>query len=839
MVFDLIHNIALLVALGVGLQILARRTEGRPAMYGLVTGLLFGCVGVVGMMTPMKFAPGVIYDGRSIVLSLAGLFGGPIAAAISAVMCSVYRYSVGGAGVWAGLATIVESAILGTILFYFRRRDEIWVSPIRLWLFAILVHVIMMAAQFLIPNYGWEVLRRVGPSVLLFYPLAFLLIAQVFLDGERRRIADAALRESEQKYRDLVENANSSILRMDIMGTITFLNEFACRFFGYSRQDLIGQKVPHEILPLRTQAGKNLPEMIHDIAIHPEQYTSNEIENICKDGTRVWIAWANKPILDEHGQCVEILCVGNDITERKRAEEALKESESRWQFALEGARDGVWDWNVQTNKLYFSKRWKEMLGFEEDEIKDSLEEWEKRVHPDDLASCYVELNRHLKGETPFYQDEYRMFCKDGTCKWILDRGKVIQWTAEGVPVRFLGTHTDISDRKQAEAEREKLEGQLLQSQKMEAVGQLAGGVAHDFNNLLQIILGNVDMIIKELGQDLPSGGPLDDVRMAAERAADLTHQLLAFSRRQVIQPVTLDLNDLIQGMLKMIRRLIGEHIDLRFWPEHNLGPVQADRGQIEQIVMNLCVNAHDAMPKGGTLTIVTRSVAIDSNYCDDHPWASEGRYALMSVTDTGIGMDEITRMRVFEPFFTTKSMGHGTGLGLATVYGIVKHHNGFIHVYSEPGKGTEFKIYLPVVDSPLEEVRIMEERGTLNGTETILVAEDEDMVRELAVRLLEDAGYIVHAAYDGEEAVRIFRENANSIDLALLDVMMPRISGREVMERIKAMSPQMRFLFCSGYSENVIHTDFVVEEGVHIITKPYRREGLLRAIREVLDAPPA
>ncbi len=837
LVLELIRNIALLVALGVGLQMLARRTEGRPLLYGLVTGLLFGTVGIIGMMTPMHFAPGVIYDGRSIVLSLAGLFGSPIAALIAAVMCCAYRVNLGGAGMWAGVATIAEAAILGAILYYLRRRDEAWVRPARLWAFAILVHVLMMLAQLLIPGKGWEIFYRVGPVVLLFYPIAFLLIAQVFLDGEHRRKADAALRASERNYRELVENANSIILRMDRNATVTFINAYASQFLGFSREEIIGRNIVGTIVPPRDSMGRDLEDMIRRITIYPEQYKTNENENICKDGTRVWVTWTNTPILDEEGKCVEILCVGNDITERKSAEEALKESESRWQFALEGAGDGVWDWNVQTNKVFFSHRWKEMLGYEDDEIGNDLEDWEKLVPPDDITTAYEEIQKHLKGETPFYQHEYRMICKDGSYKWILDRGKLIQWTSDGMPLRVIGTHTDVTGRKQAEVEREKLEAQLLQSRKMEAVGQLAGGVAHDFNNLLQIILGNIDVVKDELGRDIPSGSAFDEVLKAAERAADLTRQLLAFSRRQVIKPVTLDLDELVESMLKMIRRLIGEHIELCFIPGDCQGMIHADRGQLEQIVMNLCVNARDAMPKGGRLTIETKDTYIDDTFCIDHPWASVGHYVLFSVSDTGTGMDEATRARIFEPFFTTKGLGHGTGLGLATVYGIVKHHNGLIHVYSEPGKGTQFKVYLPAIERSREIVEPRIERDAVGGSETILVAEDDEMVRELVVRLLEGAGYTILSARDGEEALRVFEEHANLIDLAILDVMMPKLSGREVMDRIQSGYPCMRFLFSSGYSENAIHTDFVIKEGLNLITKPYHREDLLRAVREVLDSP--
>jgi signal transduction histidine kinase len=435
-----------------------------------------------------------------------------------------------------------------------------------------------------------------------------------------------------------------------------------------------------------------------------------------------------------------------------------------------------------------------------------------------------------EGEATF---EVTHFRKDGTTVPLELYVRVTKWENRNI-VFSIGT--DISDRKRAEAEREKLEAQLRQAKKMEGLGQLAGGIAHDFNNLLQVILGYTDIMTMDLGPDRPKG--LDAVRQAADRAADLTRQLLAFSRRQIIKPVNLDLNDLVQGVLKMIGRVIGEHIDLCFMPGERLGTVYADKGQIEQILMNLCVNARDAMPTGGTLTIETKNVAIGGEYCREHPWATEGRYVSLSVTDTGHGMDEATRAQIFDPFFTTKGVGQGTGLGLATVYGIVKQHNGLIDVYSEPGKGAAFKVHFPIVDRPAQNMEPKVEEPVVGGTETILVAEDEAMVRELVSRILQTAGYAVLTACDGEEALRVFEEHADAIDMAILDVMMPKLGGRDVMDRIQAKHPGMRFLFSSGYSETAIHTNFVIEEGLRLVTKPYRGAELLLTVREMLDAPP-
>jgi PAS domain S-box-containing protein len=406
---------------------------------------------------------------------------------------------------------------------------------------------------------------------------------------------------------------------------------------------------------------------------------------------------------------------------------------------------------------------------------------------------------------------------------------------DGQIVQVVEVARDIAQRVRAEDEREKLEAQLRQAQKMEAVGQLAGGIAHDFNNLLQAILGYGEMA----HSDAEPGGHVRDfveeVLKAGHRAKTLVSQLLAFSRRQVLEMEDLDLNEVIADLMKMIRRVIGEYITLDVLLGHDLGTVRADRGQIAQILTNLCVNARDAMPEGGTITIETENVRIDQEYCESHTWARPGRYVLLSVTDMGCGMDAETMGRVFEPFFTTKVVGKGTGLGLSTVYGLVKQHEGYIQVYSEVDKGTTFKTYLPVVERSVTAVGDKIEGPIPGGSETILLAEDDEMVLTLSEAILTQAGYTVLTAADGAEALSLFEENADAIGLAILDVVMPKLGGHAVFERIRPRHPDVRVLFASGYSMNAIHTNFVLDEGLALIQKPYQRANLLRKVREMLD----
>ena len=408
--------------------------------------------------------------------------------------------------------------------------------------------------------------------------------------------------------------------------------------------------------------------------------------------------------------------------------------------------------------------------------------------------------------------------------------------AEGKIKRLLGIFWDITEQKKGEEKRVALQEQLYQSQKMEAIGRLAGGIAHDFNNLLTVIKGYSQLSLIETKEGDPLRGNIEEIKKAADRAADLTHQLLAFGRRQIMEMKVLDLNILLQNLDKMLRRVIGEDIELVTVLAEDLGRVKTDPGQIEQMVMNLSVNARDAMPEGGKLTIETANVDLDGAYARNHVAVTPGRFVMISVSDTGVGMTPEVRDRVFEPFFTTKEKGKGTGLGLSTVYGIVKQSDGNIWVYSEPGKGTTFKIYLPRVDEPLEELgERVEVKEIPRGTETILVVEDEEDVRKLAVRILERQGYKVLEASQGLDGFLIAEKYEDLIHLLVTDVVMPKISGRELADRIAEIRPEIKVLYMSGYTDNAIVHHGVLGEGMKFIQKPFTVDGLARKVREVLD----
>jgi len=406
--------------------------------------------------------------------------------------------------------------------------------------------------------------------------------------------------------------------------------------------------------------------------------------------------------------------------------------------------------------------------------------------------------------------------------------------------QVLVTLQDITDRKQAEAEKEKLQSQLNQAQKMESVGRLAGGVAHDFNNMLGVILGRAEMAMDQVDPAQPLFADLREIRKAAERSANLTRQLLTFARKQTIAPRIIDLNETVEGMLKMLRRLIGEDIDLTWRPKKNLAPVKMDPAQIDQILANLCVNSRDAISGVGKITIETDVVSFDEAYCADHAGFIPGEFIMLAVSDNGRGMDPETVSRLFEPFFTTKEVGKGTGLGLASVYGAVKQNNGFINVYSEPGQGTTVKIYLPPhrAKTPLQADEATA-KPTAGGSETILLVEDEPAILQLSAMMLERLGYAVIAAETPGEAIRLAHEHGGPIDLLMTDVVMPEMNGRDLAKNLLSIYPDIKRLFMSGYTANVIAHHGVLDEGVHFIQKPFSNRDLAVKVREAFLIPPA
>lgn len=655
------------------------------------------------------------------------------------------------------------------------------------------------------------------------------------LQRERARArAEEALRQSEMRYREVVEGTADLITTVDREGRFTYVNYVAKKVYGLNSEQCIGLPAFDFIHPDDQERTKEWFRKCVGAGMKQASIENQQVNR--ETGAIADMLWTCRFHYDDDGQPKMVSGIARDITERKRAEEVLRQSEARWRLSIANMLEGyalhevIFDENgrmVDFRYIEFNPAAQKIVDIaQEDIIGKTARALFPNIIERGLMARYAEVV--ATGESAYIEDFY--YSGD-----TLD--KAFDISCFRIDERHFGcVFRDITERKRAEEEREKLEAQLRQSQKMEAVGQLAGGVAHDFNNLLQAILGYGDQALDRAGPDSPLRASVQEILNASHRASTLVRQLLAFSRRQVLEMEDVDLNDLIANLMKMIRRVIGEHIELDVVSVPDLGNVRADPGQIEQIIINLCVNARDAMPEGGKITIETGNVRIDEKFCETHPWSEPGKYALLSVTDTGCGMNDETIANAFEPFFTTKGVGEGTGLGLSTVYGLVKQHDGLIHVYSEAGKGTTFKIYLPFVERSSSEIQREIEKPVVGGTETILLAEDDKSVRKLTESILEQAGYTVHAASDGAEALAMFKKHGQQFDLALLDVVMPNRSGREVHDRIKAVRPDLPVLFSSGYSESTIHTRFILEEGMNLISKPSKKRDLLRKVREVLDA---
>ncbi len=647
-------------------------------------------------------------------------------------------------------------------------------------------------------------------------------ILSAMQDVTARRQAARQLEESERRLRTIFDNEPECVKLLGAACTLVDMNPAGLRMIeADSLTQVIGQSIISLILPEYRAAFADLSERV----LRGEAGTLEfEIQGI--KGTRRWLETHAVPLDDGLGE-TKVLGLTRDITERKRAEAALGKSEARTQLLVRSSNIGLWDWNPNTNEVYYSAEWKSQLGYTNDELPNLFSEWESRLHPEDREATLAAVQSFLNGRDLDYEVEFRLRHKDGSWVWILARAN-LERNSNSHPVRMMGCHIDITERKQ-------LELQLQQAQKMDAVGQLAGGVAHDFNNLLTIISGYSEIMLTMLDTADPMRESVKAISEAGERAASLTRQLLAFSRKSVLEPKVLDLNALVSDTGKMLRRLIGEDILLTIVLDPKLSRVKVDPGQLDQVLMNLVVNARDAMPKGGKITLETSNVELDDAYAATHMDCTPGRYVLLAVSDTGCGMAPEVKARIFEPFFTTKGVGKGTGLGLAMVYGIVKQSGGNIEVYSEPGFGTTFKIYLPAVADRESRSNKLDSGNNFGGTESILLVEDEDGVRGLALLVLQSKGYKVLAATDGRDALRVLDKHPDPIDLLVTDVVMPGLDGRDLEETLRRRFPQIKVLFTSGYTDDAIVRHGVLHDEVSFLQKPYTPLSLARKVREVLD----
>ncbi|MCC6796182.1 MAG: PAS domain S-box protein [Candidatus Hydrogenedentes bacterium] len=645
----------------------------------------------------------------------------------------------------------------------------------------------------------------------------------VGIDISERTRAEQQRIESEQKYRELVELANSIILRWNSDGRITLLNEFGQRFFGYNADEIIGKHVVGTIVPETETSGRDLVQLMEHICADPRSFEQNINENIRRNGERVWIAWTNRIVYDANGNVAEILSIGTDITERRQMEETLRLQDRAIQQVSQGIV--ITDPNLASDPIvYVSHGFERITGYTQEEAigKNYTLLFGEKTDPAAVAKLQAAMAAGRGCEVEFLN--YR---KDGAAIWIEFSVNPV-FDDDGSLAYFVGVQTDSTARKQ-------LEDQLRQSQKMDAIGKLAGGVAHDFNNLLTIISGYSNLILETSTLSDSDRDAISEIKTASERAASLTRQLLAFSRQTILQPVVLDLNVEIAETSKMLQRLIGEDVELRLTLDPAIPHVKFDPGHLNQVLVNLAVNARDAMPKGGLLTIQTARANLTDEYAAAHIDSSAGSHVMLAMSDTGCGMTPEVQASIFEPFFTTKGPGKGTGLGLSTVFGIVQQSGGFLHVYSEVNCGTTFKIYLPAVAQEAIDLDSGETAVNLNGTETVLVVEDEAGVRGLASRALIARGYRVMVARDGLDALRITSTLVGPLHLVVTDVVMPNLGGPAMAEQLRSRFPAVKILFTSGYTDDAVIRHGLLNANVPFLQKPYSPLALATRVRCLLD----
>jgi len=781
-----------------------------------------------------------------------------------------------------------------------------------------------------------------------------LFLANVSMDITERKFAENEL----LKFKLGIERSTDAIFITDIEGNIIYINPAFEELYGFTASEAIGHT------PRILKSGIIPAEVYKDFweKLLSKDTVSGEIINKTKDDRLITIEGSNNPIINDKEEIIGFLGIHRDVTERKKADEALTAERNRAKSILEGTNAGTWDWNVQTGEVIFNDRWAGIIGHTLKELEPiNIQTWISKVHPDDLINANEQLEKHFAGKQNYYDVEFRQPHKNGKWIWVHARGKVVKWTEDGKPLQMSGIHLDITKRKQAEdalreneakyrhlieesgdaiyllynrrfeivntkftelfgvtfeqanspefdfinlvalesrpfieervrlqseghkleskyefealnhkgqvilveasvtyikykqgvaaqgiirdiSEKRNLQEQLQQAQKMEAIGTLAGGIAHDFNNLLTVINGYSEIALNKINSTNPLYKIIEPISEAGNRAVNLTSQLLAFSRKQIYNAEIVDINTVINEMEKMLHRLIGEDISMNMNLAKNILKIKADKSQLEQIFINLIVNARDAVIAVITpefkkkITIETGSIILDKDYVSKHPGSQEGPYVFFSVSDNGIGIDEESKKKIFEPFFTTKEKFKGTGLGMSMVYGIVKQNNGSIYVYSEVNKGTMFKIYWPISEeNAVHKIDEILETGDFTGNESILVVEDDNEVCRFAKDALTSLGYNVSDASNGKIAFDLIKKEKQKFDLIVTDLIMPELNGKEFIEKVKRVDSDVKVIYVSGYTDNHIVHDGMLEKDINFIHKPYSINTLSSKIRKVLN----
>lgn len=626
----------------------------------------------------------------------------------------------------------------------------------------------------------------------------------------------------ESPYQFLVERIPEAfvVLKED---KLVFVNRAFKRIFGVGAHEAFGRSLDEFVEP--ASGRQLLPACVDsDPAV---TWSSQWVEVKARhlSGRERWLEMRMQ-LATWGGEVAQIGLIA-DVSARHQAEYALMESEQRFHSFFANAPVGLYRTTPDGRVLLANPALVRMLGFESAEDLTEIN-LEREGYYRDFSRQFFREKVEREGEIRGFEAVWRR--ADGTPIVVVENAKAIR-DSSGALLYYDGSVEDVTERKT-------LEDRLHLLERVEAIGQLAGGIAHDFNNLLLAVLGSTELLMRRRGGQDPDQAELETIHRTASRAAELTRRLLAFSRRQVLEPRDFSLNDMVQDFLPVLQRVIPEHVSIEFKPAPDLWTAHADPGQIEQVLMNLCINARDAMPRGGVLRLSTENVTVGSDFLETHPWGPPGEYSRLTVVDTGTGMDRETLARLFQPFFTTKQPGKGTGLGLATVYGIVKQHGGMVDVHSELGRGTTFHVYLPRVTRPAQALARRDRAPATGGSEHILVVDDDPEVRRILNSILVGLGYTVEQAGNGEEAMEILRRPDSAVDLVITDVVMPRMGGVELAEKARQESPSTRFLFSSGYSEQAFEPGLAMRPGFGYLAKPYSIDDLAHKLRDLLDGEP-
>ncbi|MBT8339443.1 MAG: PAS domain S-box protein [Desulfatitalea sp.] len=657
-------------------------------------------------------------------------------------------------------------------------------------------------------------------------------------DITEQKRSELALRARQIQLSQAMELANIVYWELDLSTYEFILNDPFYALHGTTAEQEGGYRMTGNDYVNRFMHPDDQPryfQLARETAEQPWNSAFPDFEHriIRRDGNIRHIVSRVRLVRDDDGATVKVYGTTQDITERKQMESAVQESEALFRKVFEESPLGMLMADADLRFIRVNEAFCNMLGYSEQELGDLA--FKDILHPEHMAEHKRYMADLINGAAPVHRAEKPYLRKDKELVWACATISVIR-DGTGRFLYFLSTVEDVTRQKKVQEEKIRLESQLRQVQKMEAVGTLAGGIAHDFNNMLGVILGHADLALNDVDPRHALHANIKEIRNAAERSADLTRQLLAFARKQTVTPKVLDLNQTIEGMLKMLRRLIGEDIELSWLPGSEVWPLKIDPSQIDQILANLCVNARDAIQNMGKLTIETGTASMDEDDCHGHVALIPGEYVLLVVSDNGKGMDQKTMEKIFDPFFTTKQVGKGTGLGLATVYGIIKQNNGFVYVYSEPGYGTTFRIYLPRYsgkEDPLE--KRSQAAPLLGGHETILLVEDEPAILNMARMALEKYGYQVLPAVSPKEALLMAKTHRGTIDLLLTDLVMPQMNGKKLADTLMPLCPKLKYLFMSGYTANVIAHHGVLDDGVNFLQKPFSAQVLITKVHEVLN----